>query len=981
MDLAEFRLLRSPRALDLDAVLDLGPEGDLPDEFGVLPAPVKETHRKTVPSASSEATGLQEAQSRFVAALIGVPEPYDNLSQIQRVLAIIGRMDGWLRTQNDRVPAPSETGVDQHLGHQTEKCRLYFSVSHFSVCLVRNGRNADQRPETELSGTAVANEAERLVKLYKVDPATLNKNLKTALGIYYAALRMLMTINPKDGQLLERAILLTRRTLVADLLARSRTELVALDEEAVYGLLNRRPVRLLGVGLVEMAPGTKIELVREAKVSNLYVVRNEWGAYIPGEIANIRNLMAGESIELMQMNLREREETSVSEQERREQTQDEDESRTQSELSSEITSNLAVTINGFFDSSFQYSTGMITASASGGFDAGFSLDHSERRASKIAREAVTRAVRRVDSMKRESRTLRELTRSEYKDKYSLTNKSETKNVHAIYRWVDRIDRYQIFRFPDRLQLEFQLPEPAEYYRWRTDKSRKAQAAGNEPPKWTVTVDKIKPDKLIELAAEYHATSLPPPPDAQITITKTMTVELSAEEMPKNQATTFWNLPSKGKVEKVEIPDQYVATQVTYSGSGFPVLGNWSAEYATGQGWNNRVGFHSAFATVAVSAKAEINWVGGYRKNAAGNLEYLSHYHDVRDIGSAEVVQMSHIAPNGNSYIVTYGRAMLVIGKDNELNLQPDPSDLIQIYPGAPVLNVGINTLGLASCIVTFKVICEPSKEALAQWQLDVYDALFSAWSQWKAEWDRAQERQQLISAQSADAGSSLRNELTIREELKRQVIAWLLNESPFVGRYGLNKPVIDDLNLDPNVTTWGETKFDAARSSAAVIQFMEQAFDWSNMTYMFYPFYWAHRGMWDNLSAIQANDANFERFLRAGSARVIVPARQGFEVAVKNWLDYQVPFVNGQLPVAGGTQAAGELPDVGEDLYVRIDQEIRDLTDPQRGGYAEDNWESRMSTTLLYLETENELPFYNKNGQLPAEKGKWFTPKPITQKP
>jgi hypothetical protein len=941
MDLAEFRLLRSPRALDAGAVLDLGPEADLPDDLGVRSELDDATHFRAA-SARARGTRIREAQSRLGGALIAIAEPGKGVSQIKSVLSVIARMDAWLRTQNDRVAAVSDT---------------------------------------EPGGVAVAIEIEHLFKLYDLDPARWSANLEKARRIYYAGLKVLMTSSAKDAQLLQWAIVLTRRALVADLLDHPRPEIEALDEETIYGQLNRRPVRLLGIGLVEMAPGTKIELVRDAKVSNLYVVRSEWGAYFAGEIANIRNLMAGESIALTQKNLRERETTAASEQERREQTEDEDESRTQSELTSEINSQLAVTINGSFNSSFEYSTGMMTASVSAGFDAGFSLDHSERRASKIAREAVTRAVRRVDSMKRESRTLRELTRSEHRDHYSLTNKSEDTNVHAIYRWVDRVDRYQVFRFPDRLQLEFQLPEPAEYYRWRTDTRRKAQEAGKAPPEWTLTVDEITPEKLIELASRYHATSLPPQPDQQITITKTMTVELSAEEMPKNQNTTFWNLPSKGKVEKVEIPDQYVATKVTYSGSGFPVLGVWAAEYGTDGGWNNRAGFHSAFATVGVSSKAEINWVGGYRNKAGGGLEYLSHYNDVRDIGSATVAQQSSSEPSGNTYIVPYGRAMLVIGKDDDADLQPGPSTLIQIDPGAPVLNVGINTLGLTSCMVTFQVICEPSKESQLRWRLDVYDALFSAWSQWKAEWDRAQERQQLISAQSADAGSSLRNELTIREELKRQTIAWLLDESPFVGRYALKKPVIDNVTLDPKVKTWGETDFDAARNSAAVIQFMEQAFDWANITYMFYPFYWAHRGMWDELSALQANDANFERFLRAGSARVIVPARPGFEVAVKNWLDYQVPFLSGQLPVAGGTHAPGELPDAGEDLYVRIDQEIRDLTEPQRGGFAEDNWESRLSTTLLYLEKDNELPFYNTNGQLPAQKGEWFTPKPVTEKP
>jgi hypothetical protein len=91
----------------------------------------------------------------------------------------------------------------------------------------------------------------------------------------------------------------------------------------------------------------------------------------------------------------------------------------------------------------------------------------------------------------------------------------------------------------------------------------------------------------------------------------------------------------------------------------------------------------------------------------------------------------------------------------------------------------------------------------------------------------------------------------------------------------------------------------------------------------------------------------------------------GFTNAVETWLLHQVPFVSGQLPA------------IGDKLYVSIDREIRELTDPWRGGIAEDYWQARMSTTMLYLDTKDALPFPNDLAQLPAEKGKPFEPKLI----
>jgi hypothetical protein len=302
--------------------------------------------------------------------------------------------------------------------------------------------------------------------------------------------------------------------------------------------------------------------------------------------------------------------------------------------------------------------------------------------------------------------------------------------------------------------------------------------------------------------------------------------------------------------------------------------------------------------------------------------------------------------------------MLVIGKDDPADLQPDPDTEVQLTPGVSVsLRVGVSTAGLAGSVVTFLVKCKRTDEALLAWKMSVYDALFSAWTQWKREYDAAQLRQSLVGGTGSDAGSSQRNTQIVLEELKRQVISWLLNEEDFSGRPALHDNV--------NGAKFKSIDFDKARESAPTIQFLEQAFEWGNMMYVFYPYYWAEGDNWTDLASLTANDPEFERFLRAGSARVVVPARPGFNDAVKNWLTYQVPFLTGQLPG----------PD--DKLFVAIDREIRDLTASWEGGIAEDSWESRVSTTLLYLDVNSEFPIKNDAAVLPVPMNEVFVAKPI----
>src|SRR5438105_14857980 len=95
--------------------------------------------------------------------------------------------------------------------------------------------------------------------------------------------------------------------------------------------------------------------------------------------------------------------------------------------------------------------------------------------------------------------------------------------------------------------------------------------------------------------------------------------------------------------------------------------------------------------------------------------------------------------------------------------------------------LGVHAVGAATVAVTFAVECQRTQEAYAAWQQGVYDALFGAWTAWNDEWTAGQNRSLAVTAAAAE-GSGARNAQIVRDEIKRQVITWLLAEAPFFGR-------------------------------------------------------------------------------------------------------------------------------------------------------------------------------------------------------
>jgi hypothetical protein len=121
-----------------------------------------------------------------------------------------------------------------------------------------------------------------------------------------------------------------------------------------------------------------------------------------------------------------------------------------------------------------------------------------------------------------------------------------------------------------------------------------------------------------------------------------------------------------------------------------------------------------------------------------------------------------------------------------------------------------------------------------------------------------------------------------REEIMKGVLRWLFGPTfelvpaeiqAFFGQPESNcAPAVEQLT--PTEANWSRViRF------GEMIKFMHQAIEWENVLYFTYPYFWDSRENWEFKRFLQHPDPQHREFLRAGSARVVLTIRPGFEVS------------------------------------------------------------------------------------------------------
>lgn len=259
--------------------------------------------------------------------------------------------------------------------------------------------------------------------------------------------------------------------------------------------------------------------------------------------------------------------------------------------------------------------------------------------------------------------------------------------------------------------------------------------------------------------------------------------------------------------------------------------------------------------------------------------------------------------------------------------------------------------------VTFNLMCEPSDTYLTTWRQENFNAIIAAYTAAKEKFDAdVKAAKEAAAAAAADKKEKLTNFYREIESnlLKQNCIAYLLQDYLNILGTGFDKGgKIEDFQI---------LLGDDLDRYTSLAKFMEQAFEWTVMDYTFYPYYWANRSHWQEMYLTEETDPLFRNFLQAGMARVIVTVKPGFEDAVQFFM------------TTGKIWNGGEVPVIGDPMYLSIVDELREPQGKPQGNY----WITRVPTTLTILqagsaglEVTNALPIFPEkdpeNCENPAE--------------
>ena len=209
---------------------------------------------------------------------------------------------------------------------------------------------------------------------------------------------------------------------------------------------------------------------------------------------------------------------------------------------------------------------------------------------------------------------------------------------------------------------------------------------------------------------------------------------------------------------------------------------------------------------------------------------------------------------------------------------------------------------MAAIGTTVEVTCRRTPAAYEDWQLKTYASIMNAYQELNARYNEQVEAAETRAGIVVQGRNPAFNRGIERIELKKASITLVTAQhfETFDAMRAFGTPAYPQLDV-------AETT-----AEGPYIQFFEQSFEWQNINYIFYPYFWGRRSEWaDTLNAADT-DPKFEKFLQAGAARVLVPVRPGYEQAILHYL------------VTGEIWEGGDPPHASDNLFVPIVDAIKE---------------------------------------------------------
>lgn len=292
------------------------------------------------------------------------------------------------------------------------------------------------------------------------------------------------------------------------------------------------------------------------------------------------------------------------------------------------------------------------------------------------------------------------------------------------------------------------------------------------------------------------------------------------------------------------------------------------------------------------------------------------------------------------YALEVGREFYRLrGKRSELFAFGEAGGMVPLTGTVPIGITGTEDRAGTAMIV---VRCRRTDALLDEWRIEVYAALQKAYQRKADEYDDKVRMARVRGGLTLAPRNPAQNRAIERDEVKRSAIC-LLTAQYFDAFGALRRRPPSRL---PQI------RFDEARTEGEYIQFFESAFEWTQVEYVLYPYFWSNPAAdWLDALNLRMDDPLFETFLRAGAARAVVPVRPGFEAAVMTYLSHP------EEPVLWDGREYEDI-DMDDELYFPVWQAVMENqgqteTAPVQVGSP---WRFRIPTNHQILSEDSALP-------------------------
>lgn len=325
----------------------------------------------------------------------------------------------------------------------------------------------------------------------------------------------------------------------------------------------------------------------------------------------------------------------------------------------------------------------------------------------------------------------------------------------------------------------------------------------------------------------------------------------------------------------------------------------------------------------------------YSKTGLGANTGTSDAADI-DIPEGYKAFSARIRESGVLYKGTTANVDVVVGTTLTRFQQETYTEYVILDDEVGKIGTGFTSLNYSAFTISIEVTCNRTERVLHEWQTKFFGELVTAYNSMLSRFEREMERQKEAEEMLPYGRNPQADERIVRGELRKSALA-LIRRDNFNGFAAIQD--------DPQ--SGGPTP-DIIQSDkiARAVLFFEQAFEWEQLTYRFYEYFWGRKERWKKDLLLDDKNEQFRAFLSAGSARLVLPVRPGFEKLVANYFE------------TGAIVNDDDAPDVASPEYLPILTEIKEeLSAPGTEKEYGPAWEVTVPTTLVMLRgTDGQLP-------------------------